>query len=289
MASVLNMDYINFESKSKKEQNLILKKMMIENAVVKNFERNGYEIVSFDNEYNLEPSNKPHNVCNSNVRSITLLVFILSITPFEIFKNMMISLLDETSNEGQGDVSFQPVIENRKCVFDELSNVENNFSHPMFVFVHMIVPHAPYIFDSKGNIIDARTLSEEQIPSAYLAQLQYTDMRIQDSVEKLLEKEPKPIIIIQSDHGFRFSLDENDDRNKHAFLNFAAYYFPDEELNENEYTVITPVNTFRILFNKYFGTDYEILDNKAFLRENSEFNEVTEFVISNNIFEKIPS
>lgn len=286
MASVLNMDYLNFESKSEKEQNLILKKMMVDNAVVKNFERNGYEIVSFDNEYNLEPSSKPHNVCNGNVRSITLLVFVLSTTPFEIFKNIIISLLDETSSEGEGDVSFQPVIENRKCVFNELSNIDNNFSHPKFVFVHMIVPHAPYVFDSKGNIVNARTFSDSfSNPSAYLAQLQYTDMRIQDSVEKLLENEPKPIIIIQSDHGFRFQIDENDDPNKHGFLNFAAYYFPDEELNEDEYSVITPANTFRILFNEYFGTDYEILDNKAFLRENSKFNEVTEFVISNSKFE----
>ncbi len=285
MASILNMDYIDLESKSEKEQDLILKQMMIDNAIVKNFKRNGYEIVSFDNEYNYEPSSEPNNVCNGDLRSLRLLTFVISTTPYVVFKNMLISTLDETSNDGKGDVSLQPMIENRKCVFDALPNVQNDFSHPMYVHAHMIVPHGPYIFDSVGNTVSARTLSAEQIPPAYLAQLQYTDMRIMDSVEQLLENKPKPIIVIQSDHGFRFSVGENDTLIDHGFSNFAAYYFPDEELNENEFAEMTPVNTFRILFNKYFGTDYDILEHKAFQRDNSTFIEVTEQVISNSIFE----
>ena len=56
---------------------MVIKKMMMENAVVKNFKRNGYKIISFDNEYNLEPSENSNRVCSSNVRSIALLIFFL--------------------------------------------------------------------------------------------------------------------------------------------------------------------------------------------------------------------
>ena len=312
MASILNMDYIDLESKSKKEQDLILKQMVIDNAVVKNFKRNGYDIVSFDNEYYLQPSSEPNNVCNAEeLRNLKFLTFVVSTTPYAIFKNMfksmLISILVGTSNDGKDDISFwrivfpqqkmgnetsndgssstslQPIIENRKCVFDALPNVQNDFSHPMYVHAHMLVPHGPYFFDSVGNIVNVRISSDEQAP--YLAQLQYTNIRIMDSVEQLLENEPKPIIVIQSDHGFRFSVGENDTEIDHGFSNFAAYYFPDEELNENEFAEMTPVNTFRILFNKYFGTNYDILEHKAFHRDNSTFIEVTEQVISNSIFE----
>ena len=334
MASILNMDYIDLESKSKKERDLILKQMVMDNAVVKNFKRNGYDIVSFDNEYYFQPSSEPNNVCKAEeLRSLRLLTIIVSTTPYVVFKNMLVSTLDEisnderggvgmhvghrlylvvldffwhdgkdgvgmhvgngsngksvdeTTNDERGGVSSYPMMENRKCVFDALPNVQNDFSRPMYVHAHIMMPHEPYFFDSVGNTVSARTLSAEQIPPAYLAQLQYTDMRIMDSVEQLLENKPRPIIVIQSDHGFRFSVGENDTKIDHGFSNFAAYYFPDEELNENEFAEMTPVNTFRILFNKYFGTDYDILEHKAFQRDNSTFIEVTEQVISNSIFE----
>ena len=284
MPSILNMDYIYLESTSEKEQDLILRQMMIDNAVVKNFKNIGYEIVSFDNEYNYEPSSEPHNVCDGNLRSLRLLTFVISTTPYVVFKNMLISTLDKTTvDDGAGNVSFQPMIENRKCVLDALSNVSDDFSHPMFVHAHLMLPHGPYFFDSIGNIVNARNLSDEEIPSAYLSQLQYTDLRIMNSIDQLLEIEPKPIIIIQSDHGFRFPIGVNDTNLYHGYSNFAAYYFPDKELNENEFSKMTPVNTFRILFNTYFGTNYDILEHKAFQRDNSTFNDVTEIVISNNI------
>ena len=39
-----------------------------------------------------------------------------------------------------------------------------------------------------------------------------TDIKIQEIVEKLLDSEPKPIIILQSDHGVRFQLNEKDEQ-----------------------------------------------------------------------------
>ena len=285
--SILNMDYVHSDVISGQEQDMLFKKTLAENAVAKNFERNGYEIISITNEYNLDLSKNSIEVCDNDVRSLRMLIFYLDTTPFKIFKSMIFSALDKTSNSEQGDVSTQPLIENRMCAFNELPNIRKNFSHPMFVQAHLIMPHSPFIFDSKGDIVNFRDLSYEQFPHAYLEQLQYTDIKIQEIVEKLLDSEPKPIIIIQSDHGVRFQLDEKDEQPlKHAFLNFEAYYFPSVELDKDEYPVITPVNSFRILFNNYFGTDYELLENRAFMGKDGKFSDITDFVISNRIFEK---
>ena len=288
--SILNMDYVHSDVMSEEEQNILFSETLAENSAVKNFERNGYEIITITNEYNLNPSKDSTKLCAGDVRSLRLLVFYLDITPFKIFKSMIFSALDRTSNSEQVNVSTQPLVENRICAFNELHELPNtrkNFSHPMFVQAHLFVPHAPFIFDSKGDIVNFRALSYEQLPHAYLEQLQYTDIKIQEIVEKLLDSEPKPIIIIQSDHGVRFQLDEKDEQPlKHSFLNFEAFYFPGVELDKDEYPVITPVNSFRILFNNYFGTDYELLENHAFMEEDGKFSDVTDFVISNRIFEK---
>lgn len=292
--STLNMDYIHHSIIQGKHPNLTFQKALIETATAKNFERNGYEIISITNEYNLHPSEKSIKVCGNDLRGFRVFSFYLDTTPIKIFKSTIYSALNKTSTE-QVDISTQPLIENRTCALSELPDIRNNFSHPMFVQAHLIMPHSPFIFDSKGDIVNFRALSNEQFPNAYLEQLQYTDIKIQEIVEKLLDSEPKPIIILQSDHGVRFQLNEKDEQPlDHSFLNFDAYYFPDIELDKDEYPVTTPVNSFRILFNEYFGTDYELLENRAFLEFENEtrfagatisknwvFDDVTHLVIEN--------
>ena len=282
--SILNMDYITTEWESEKELETIAKRTLEENSVTKNFKQLDYEIISIHNEYNFQPSEDAIIKCDSNVRSLKLLFFYIDNTPLTIVKNLGFSILDQTSNSGKGDRSYQPLIENRVCAFNELLNIEKEFPKPIFFHAHLNLPHSPYLFDSDGNIINTRSLTEDQIPSAYLEQLQYTDNKIMEIVKKLLEKEPKPIIIIQSDHGFRFKIDSNDDELKHSFLNFQAFYFPDKKLDVVKYAEISPVNSFRILFNEYFDTDYELLKNKSFLMDGSKFVDITDFVVENSNF-----
>ena len=47
--------------------------------------------------------------------------------------------------------------------------------------------------------------------------------------------------------------------------NLSAYYFPDD--TEGLYPTITPVNSFRVIFNKYFDQNYPLLDDKALYSE----------------------
>ena len=62
---------------------------------------------------------------------------------------------------------------------------------------------------------------------------------------------------------------------------FSAYYLPGIEKNLS-YDVITPVNTFRIIFNSYFDTDYDLLENKIYFTDDNDpdfFIDVTDVLI----------
>jgi hypothetical protein len=78
-----------------------------------------------------------------------------------------------------------------------------------------------------------------------------------------------PIIIIQSDEGPFPMISEIDSKQswskatdealQEKFPIINAYYFPHSSASAQLYPSISPVNSFRVLFNNYFGTSYQLL------------------------------
>jgi len=65
--------------------------------------------------------------------------------------------------------------------------------------------------------------------------------------------------------------------------NFDAIYFPDIEKRDLLKDDRTLVNTFRTVFNAYFNSQYEILDDKMYWSYNQKpytFDEVTNHLIA---------
>ena len=170
-------------------------------------------------------------------------------------------------------------------IFDELKNIPQ-IAGPKFVFAHIVSPHGPYIFGPNGENAPDTTelvLSPEEERKRYLDQLIFINKKLEDSVVEILSKSKiPPIIVIQSDHGVWISADGVNEDEMHGIRlkNFSALYLPGKDKN------IVPrdmsaVNTFRLIFNQYFGLDLEMLDNKGYLPDNSlrKFEDITDKVI----------
>ena len=64
-----------------------------------------------------------------------------------------------------------------------------------------------------------------------------------------------------------------------------AYHLPDKG-RSSIYPTITPVNTFRLLFNEYFGANFEILEDKNYILEDVNGHEA--FVDACQVYKTCP-
>jgi hypothetical protein len=138
---------------------------------------------------------------------------------------------------------------------------------PKFVFVHILAPHNPFVFGPNGEVltrttpftlnVDVDALTLPAYIKGYDGQVNYLNQRTLQAIDAILANSPTPpIIIIQGDHGSPRTPGWN-----MTILN--AYYFPDERRRSLLYPSISPVNTFRVVFNAYFGGKFVLLDDKA--------------------------
>ena len=132
---------------------------------------------------------------------------------------------------------------------------------PKFVFAHLYCPHQPFVFGPNGEYLDAQDYNNYADKRVYLGQYIFSSAEIEKLVDALLEKsETPPIIILQSDHGIRphhRNIVVGGDE-WHKILN--AMYLPGVDYSEISDS-ISPVNTFRLIFNHYFDADYPLLED----------------------------
>jgi len=132
---------------------------------------------------------------------------------------------------------------------------------PKFIFAFFCCPHAHYVFDAEGGHVNPLNWQNYEDKQFYLGQYIFISREIEKVVDALLEKsEIPPIIILQSDHGQRpihpGIVIGSDEWRK--ILN--AMYLPGMDYSELSDS-ISPVNTFRLIFNHYFDADYPLLED----------------------------
>lgn len=166
---------------------------------------------------------------------------------------------------------------------DEIGRIEREGDKPFFVFAHIMCPHPPFVFDEQGapinpphhySILDANEFMQQassggkqEYITGYRQQLLFLDSNLKDTIEHIIAaSERPPVIILQADHGPGLEVDlwcpEKTNMEERMAI-FNAYYLP----GVNAGTIpgdITPVNSFRVVFNSYFRTDLEILPNESY-------------------------
>ena len=121
---------------------------------------------------------------------------------------------------------------------------------PKFVYAHILSPHDPFVFGPNGES------AQPGENFTYIDQVIFINSQIEEIVSEIIKNsEIPPIIILQGDHGY------GTQSGRMAILN--AIYLPNL-LNENVYPDMTPVNTFRLVFNEFFGGEYVFLEDVSY-------------------------
>jgi len=146
----------------------------------------------------------------------------------------------------------------------ELEKIASEGGAPRFVFTHLLMPHLPTVFDSDGRPTPPG-LSEKE---AYLRQVQFTNSKLIEQVRNIqaTERGRQAVIVLASDEG-QFpdnnTITATDQQLRHKSNTLASLYFPDHDYSLL-YPAITPVNYFRVIFNKYFGTRLDFQPDTVF-------------------------
>jgi hypothetical protein len=175
--------------------------------------------------------------------------------------------------------------------FEKLPNLGDENS-PRFIFAHIIAPHFPFVFGPNGEFsyqTNAFSLDEtggfvgnrQTYIDGYTDELVYVNKRLLETVKQIIaNSERPPIIIIQADHGAHANMVAGDPdplpvpfyEERFAILN--AYYLPTCE-TEQLYADISPVNSFRAVFNACFGQDFNYLEDISYF---SKYNSPYKFI-----------
>ena len=195
-----------------------------------------------------------------------------ALTPFEVllFKTLIFYpyrgyLFDilPASIDNQIDSPHNLHIETQRNVLEKLPKVAEN-PNPTFTFAHILIPHPPLVFDEDGSLLQdpgyysgdkAGAINEVYEEDGYERQVTFISQQILTITQEILaNSEIKPIIIVQADHGWK---------GDHRLKILNLYYFPDEDY-DILYPSITPVNSFRAVFSKYFEMDFDLIMDKTF-------------------------
>ena len=286
--SFLNMDYLdNLTPKgiSEKYRIELVNKLSNKNIVMQNFESLGYETIGIDSGWiGARVANiSDQNLCdrsleNSRVlyklKTNTIVYSIEQIYYHDLSPSQDIEIFEDLNHVSNDDEKRQKVL----CSFSELSEINQKFEDPFFVFFHILSPHPPWVFDSDGEPPLQITMADgaefEKAKSAYIKEMEFTDKKIIENIRIIIsESEVQPIIVILGDHGTRIVKDEHsiDEKQIINYGNLMAFYLPYDE--ESSYFETTPVNIFRLIFNTYFNGDYEILENKVYYNVTTEITD----------------
>ena len=164
-------------------------------------------------------------------------------------------------------------------VFDRMDDMQR-IPEPTFAYVHLISPHPPFVFGPNGEPTyppdfwnENREYPADLYAKGYQNQLTFLNRKVLEAMDTLIsESDTPPIIILQGDHGPWLQ-----PKNKRLWI-LNAYYLPDH--TDVLYPTISPVNTFRLIFDEYFGGKYGLLEDVSYFSPVPKLYEFSE--IPNN-------
>ena len=262
ITSTLSMRYLHLDSEFKTayNQDNYISKFYSDNYVINRLESEGYDIIS-----NFDKEDKRF----ANEKSFFLDDFVqlvIHLSMLRIIENNLI--VNQLRNDIQSKLQFlKDFVPGNK---------------PVFVNMHIMVPHSPFIFRHDGSRPKyfESAFGKFEDKDKFVEQVRFASSEIIKILDNIKANDPNAIIIVQADHGYggdddikylnRNSAAALDDRREQIppsyyldqrFGILSAIYSPISlGIKENS----TPVNLFRFIFNRLFNENNDYLPDSSY-------------------------
>ncbi|HEV2951157.1 MAG TPA: hypothetical protein VGZ51_03545, partial [Actinomycetota bacterium] len=254
-----------------------LEQMVADPEAVSFLKARGYSYVLLGSQYNLTD--------NSDVADVNPL--------FKQTSDFIAVLTESTILPPVADLlGFEDELSDRRRIYDAAIWGLRTFPQlrelpgPKFVFMHLFLPHEPWVVDAEGRYVTDEAATERSLAERQEDQWAFVDREMRSLIAGLLEgpEETRPIIILTTDEGpnpdvmpmIEFNdpgsgcncdIDWSRATDEHLdekFSIFAAYYLPGVA-ETCLYPGMSSVNTFRVVFDLYFDAEMPLLPDRNYI------------------------
>jgi hypothetical protein len=273
LSAILNMDYVQAllpGTPATATDRQGLKRLIAQSRVVRELQARGYTHVAFASGY-------------EGTSLAAADIYLDQESPLTAFGQELLGTSLVPLVLGRHAKELDPFTNHRQAILTILDTVADtgHFPPPTFLFAHLIIPHPPFLFHADGTPVPpqgrfaladasdfvAKGGTRAEYVRQYTAQLTYLNTRLTQAITTLQARARRPtVIIIQSDHGPASHLEwehPTPEALTERMQNFTALYFPPGASPAIPAT-LSPVNTFRLVFNTYFGTGLPLLPDRSF-------------------------
>ncbi len=261
LGSSLNMQYLQELDSSFVPENIgrsHLWDVLKHSAVRYNFESLGYKTVNFANGFDWMELRDADEFLSPTP-------FAAGLTEFEglFLRTTLARPLEDLGWVDADVVTARTARDRFRLVFSSLDDLARDPA-PTFAYIHLISPHPPFVFGPDGSLTNPADFwnAQRRYPAnlyvrGYLNQLTYLNTQMESGIDTILENSSTPpVIILQGDHGPWLQPQDK------LFRIFNAYYLPGH--SDRLYPGISPVNSFRLVFDEYFGGNYPLLEDRSY-------------------------
>jgi len=262
VASMLNMDYleamppINGETRRVPSMVPYIKHSFVREKL----ESMGYRTVAFETGFGFTELTDADVYFQPEDANISR-VFLGRVNPFELLylRTTLASIWMDLSGISSDDIEKAIKRDRQDYIYSVLQKEVLNIDSPKFIFAHLLTTHNPFVYEI--NSFDQNPVVKKfgVKTRGYHDSLVYSDEQMIKVLQKILDTSSvQPVIIVTGDHGPSIVTDKDK-----SVDNLYAVYLGGRNKNQF-YASITPVNTFRVVFNSVFNEDYELLPDRSY-------------------------
>lgn len=181
-----------------------------------------------------------------------------------LFERSLLRFLPDRWRRQKSDLS-RYYRERVLSVFEKMPAVVES-PGPKFVFAHIFCPHEPFVFDELGGTPPGTGFWDHANPQNYLGQYKFISLKMKEALAMILAgSATPPVIVIQSDHGYRGPLRPGRQKSRvtqaEKFKVFNALYLPGRDQAPIPLS-LSPRNNFRLVFSRFFGAELPLFEDR---------------------------